>query len=160
MNFRICHEAKDYFANITNVGGAYSSSEEKNRFMMFDPFYCCALIGMASVEIDPDDSDSSDIIQGYPASYRESKALIAGLLISTEAKRKGIDINNPRLESIMLDYLSGEDETLLTDEGIKAINAYSRRGYVLYKELFPERPQSREEFLIGFEKVIKKYAKG
>ena len=154
----MCQDAKTYFSNIINAGGSYSQ-DDKGKFMMFDPFYCCALVGMAAGEIDADESDSTDIIQGYPALYRDSKALIAGLLISTEAQRKGIDINNPKLENIMLEYLSGEDETLLTEEGIKALNAYSRRGFVLYKELFPEKPQSREEFLIGVGAAIKKYEK-
>lgn len=138
MHFKIAQDVKNYFSNIINVGGSHGS-EDRNKFLVFDPYYMCALIGMAACEIDSDESGLVDIIQGYPGVYRDSKAYIAGLLVSSEAKRKGIDLNNPKLEAIMLEYLSSEDDTLLTDEGVKMLNAYSRRGARLYQEVFPDK---------------------
>lgn len=157
MLFKMSQDARAFFGNIVNYGGSHGS-EDKNKMILFDPFYCCALIGMAAIELDPDETGLVDIVQGYPGSYRDSKAYIAGLLVATEAKRKAIDLSDPQIESVMLQYLSSEDETLLTDEGIKTINAYSRRGYILYQELF-DKPQSREEFLAGVCRVIQTYGK-
>ena len=154
MHFKIAQDVKNYFSNIINVGGSHGS-EDRNKFLVFDPYYMCALIGMAACEIDSDESGLVDIIQGYPGVYRDSKAYIAGLLVSSEAKRKGIDLNNPKLEAIMLEYLSSDDDTLLTDEGVKMLNAYSRRGARLYQEVFPDKPLTREEFLSRFDIVMK-----
>lgn len=156
MHFKIAQDVKNYFSNIINVGGSHGS-EDRNKFLVFDPYYMCALIGMAACEIDSDESGLVDIIQGYPGVYRDSKAYIAGLLVSSEAKRKGIDLNNPKLETIMLEYLSSEDDTLLTDEGVKMLNAYSRRGARVYQEVFPDKPLTREEFLSRFNVVMQLY---
>lgn len=70
-----------------------------------------------------------------------------------------IDLNNPKLETMMLDYLTSEDDTLLTDQGIKTLNAYSRRGARLYQEFFPDKPITREEFLAGFDMVMQMYCR-
>ncbi len=158
MHFRMTQDARVYFGNIINVGGSHGS-EDKNKFLIFDPYYCCALIGMAAVELDPDETGFYDIVQGYPGPYRDCKAYIAGLLVATEAKRKGIDIHTPQVETMMLQYLTSEDDTLLSDEGVKTLNAYSRRGFLLYQELFPDKPQSREEFLSGVNLAIQTYEK-
>lgn len=158
MHFKMAQDVRNYFSNIINVGGSHGS-EDKNKFLIFDPYYCCALIGMSACEIDTDETGFVDIVQGYPGAYRDSKAYIAGLLVASEAKRKGIDLNNPKLEAMMLEYLTSEDETLLTDEGIKTLNAYSRKGARLYQELFPDKPLSREEFLLGFNLAVQMYCK-
>lgn len=156
MHFKMAQDVRSYFSNIINVGGSHGS-EDRNKFLIFDPYYCCALIGMGACEIDPDESGFVDIVQGYPGPYRDSKAYIAGLLVASEAKRKGIDIHNPKLESIMLEYLTSDDDTLLTDEGIKMLNAYSRKGARLFQDLFPDKPVSREEFLEGFHLAMSMY---
>lgn len=156
MHFKMAQDVRNYFSNIINVGGSHGA-EDKNKFIIFDPYYCCALIGMGACEIDTDESGLVDIIQGYPGAYRDSKAYIAGLLVASEAKRKGIDLNSSKLESMMLEYLSSEDDTLLTDLGIKTLNAYSRKGAMLYQEMFPDKPMTREEFLAGFALVMQVY---
>jgi len=158
MHFKMAQDVRSYFSNIINVGGSHGA-DDKGKFLIFDPYYCCALIGMGACEIDDDESGLVDIIQGYPGAYRDSKAYIAGLLVASEAKRKDIDLNNPKLEEMMLDYLTSEDDTLLTDQGIKTLNAYSRRGARLYQEMFPDKPTSREEFLASFDLVMQIYCR-
>lgn len=126
---------------------------------MFDVYYCCALIGMAKCEIDSDDTNMHDIIQGYPGPYRESKAYIAGLLVASESKRKGIEAQNPSLETVMLEYITSEDDSLLTDQGVKILNAYSLRGARLLQDLMPDKPTSREEFLLQFNLAMRMHIK-
>lgn len=156
MHFRIADDVRSFFGNIVNSRGSHGS-EDPNKFMVFDPYYLCALIGMAACKIDEDESGMGDIVQGYPGPYRESKAYIAGLLVASEAKRQNIDLNNPKLEMIMLEYLSSENDTLLTDKGIKILNAYSRKGARLYREVFPDKPLTREDFLSRFNVVMQLY---
>ena len=121
--------------------------------------YCCALIGMAAGQIDEDTSELKDLVERYPVQYRDCKAQIAGLLVASEARRLGIDTQSPKLEQIMLQYISNND-TLLSEDGIKTINAYALKGYRLITDypLF-DKPTSREEFLDAFNVAMQFYEK-
>ena len=157
MHFKLSKSAKNFFGNIINLEGSHAS-EDKNKFIQFDVYYCCALIGMAAVQLDEETSDLSDMVEKYPKSYVQCKAYIAGLLIATEAKRLDIDTQSPKLEDIMIQYLSN-DEGMLSEEGIRTLNAYSLKGFHLLCE-FPltDKPTSREEFLEAFYIAIQTYA--
>lgn len=158
MHFKLSKSAKNLFSNIINLEGSHAA-EDKNKFMQFDVYYCCALIGMAAVQLDEETSDLVDMVEKYPKQYAQSKAYIAGLLIATEAKRLGIDTQSSKLEDIMIQYLSNDD-TMLSEDGIKTLNAYALKGYNLLHE-FPleEKPTSREEFIEAFNVAINKYSK-
>ena len=158
MHFKISKNAQKFFSDIISSGG-YQEADNKSKFKyQFDVYYCCALIGMAACKLDEDVSELEDLTENYPKEYTDSKNQIAGLLVASEAKRLGVDIQSPKLESIMLQYLSSDD-TLLSEEGIKALNAYSLKGYNLIHE-FPleEKPTSREEFLEAFNMAMQFYA--
>ena len=144
--------------NIMNLEGSHAA-EDKNKFIQFDVYYCCALIGMAAGQIDEETSELKDLVDKYPVQYRECKAQIAGLLVASEAKRLGIDTQSPKLEQIMLQYLSNND-TLLSEDGVKTLNAYALKGYRLITDypLF-DKPTSREEFLDAFNVAMQFYEK-
>ena len=158
MHFRISKNAYSFFDKIINTEGSHAVSD-KNKFMQFDVYYCCALIGMSAVQLDNDISDLRDIVEKYPKPYADYKAHIAGLLIATEAKRLGINTQSSKLEEIMLKYLS-DDDSLLSEEGVKTLNAYALKGYYLLNE-YPlvEKPTSREEFLEAYNIAVKYYEK-
>lgn len=130
-----------------------------DKFIQFDVYYCCALIGMAAGQIDEDTSELKDLVERYPVQYRDCKAQIAGLLVASEARRLGIDTQSPKLEQIMLQYISNND-TLLSEDGIKTLNAYALKGYRLITDypLF-DKPTSREEFLDAFNVAMQFYEK-
>jgi len=156
MRFMLPESAKNYFSNIMRREGSHAP-DEKNKFLQFDIYYCCALIGMAAGQIDEDTSDLKDMVEKYPAEYRDCKAQIAGLLVASEAKRQGIDMQSPKLEQIMLQYLSNND-TLLSEDGIRTLNAYALKGYWLLMEyLLLDKPTSREEFLDAFSGAMRYY---
>lgn len=158
MHFKISKSAQSFFSNIINLEGSHSS-EDKTKFMQFDVYYCCALIGMAAVEIDNDTSDLKDMVEKYPKAYVDCKSYIAGLLVATEAKRQSIDIHSPKLENIMLQYLS-HDDTMLSEEGVKTLNAYSLKGFRLIQEYpLSEKPLTKEDFLEAFNTAIQYYQK-
>lgn len=131
----------------------------EDKFIQFDVYYCCALIGMAAGQIDEDTSELKDLVERYPVQYRDCKAQIAGLLVASEARRLGIDTQSPKLEQIMLQYISNND-TLLSEDGIKTLNAYALKGYRLITDypLF-DKPTSREEFLDAFNVAMQFYEK-
>lgn len=158
MHFKISKSAQNFFSNIINLEGSHGT-EDKNKFIQFDVYYCCALIGLAAVQLDNDTSDLKDLVERYPKHYASYSAHIAGLLVSTEAKRVNIDPQSPQIEELMLKYLSDES-TMLSEEGINTLNAYALKGYHLISE-FPliEKPTSREEFLEAFNIAINRYSK-
>lgn len=94
MHFKIAKSAQSYFNNIMNLEGSHAA-EDKNKFIQFDVYYCCALIGMAAGQIDEDTSELKDLVERYPVQYRDCKAQIAGLLVASEARRLGIDTQSP-----------------------------------------------------------------
>lgn len=158
MHFKIAKSAQSYFGNIMNLEGSHAA-EDRNKFIQFDVYYCCALIGMAAGQIDEETAELKDLVDKYPVQYRDCKAQIAGLLVASEAKRLGIDTQSPKLEEIMLQYLSDSD-TLLSKDGIKTLNAYALKGYHLITD-YPliDRPTSREEFLDAFNVAMRLYEK-
>lgn len=158
MHFKIAKSAQSYFGNIMNLEGSHAA-EDKNKFIQFDVYYCCALVGMAAGQIDEDTTELKDLVDKYPVPYRDCKAQIAGLLVASEARRLGIDTQSSKLEQIMLQYL-GNNDTLLSEEGIKTFNAYALKGYHLISE-YPlvDKPTSREEFLDAFNIAIQYYEK-
>lgn len=159
MHFTMSKSAQDFFSNIISQEG-FHGSKDKNKFIQFDVYYCCALIGMAAVQLDDDTSDlKAQLVDKYPKAYSEYKAHIAGLLVATEAKRQGIDLQSSKLEEIMLQFLSG-DSTMLSEEGIKTLNSYSLKGYQLIHEYpLKEKPTTKEEFLEAFNVALQKYHK-
>lgn len=157
MHFKMSKNAQDFFKDIMNLEGSHAV-ENKNKFIQFDIYYCCAMIGMAAVQRDEDTSSLRDLVENYPKSYADYKAQIAGLLVATEAKRQNIDIQSPKLEDVMLTYLN-DDKTMLSDDGIKSLNAYSLKGFHLIHEYpLEDKPTSREEFLLGFHQALQYYS--
>lgn len=156
MHFKISKNAYSFFDNIFNKEGSHAAPD-KNKFIQFDVYFCCALIGISAVQLDDDATDLRDIVEKYPKPYADHKEHVAGLLIATEAKRLGIDLQSSKLEEIMLKYLS-DDDTMLSEEGIKTLNAYALKGYYLLNE-YPlvDKPTTREEFLDAFYAAMKFY---
>lgn len=62
MHFKIAKSAQSYFNNIVNLEGSHAA-EDKNKFIQFDVYYCCALIGMAAGQIDEDTSELKDLVK-------------------------------------------------------------------------------------------------
>ncbi len=104
---------------IYYTGDIHGSADEITEFCMkFEPT--------------EDTSDLANMVEKYPKPYIESKAYIAGLLVSTEAKCQGIYPQSPRLEDLMIQYLSNDD-TMLSEEDVKTLNAYALKGYNLIR---------------------------
>lgn len=157
MHFKISKKAQSYFDNIMRLEG-YKGSDNSNKFLQFDVYYCCALVGMAAGKFDNNTADLQDIIDKYPAAYLSYRAQIAGLIVTAESSRLGVDPSSSELEKVLLSYLSSNN-TLLSDNGVKALNAYSLKGYHLIEEqLMGDKPDTREEFLEAFYSVMKEYS--
>lgn len=96
--------------------------------------------------------------------YKNIRKITALKLPFTKADGSVISNNfimmaNGKLEQIMLQYISNND-TLLSEDGIKTLNAYALKGYRLITDypLF-DKPTSREEFLDAFNVAMQFYEK-
>lgn len=150
MHFKISKQAQKFFSNIVPFEGSHSTESNKNDFkfkLQFDVYYCCALIGLAACKIDDSGGDLKDLTENYPKEYYENRMYIAGLLVASEAKRQGIDSGSSKIETLMLRYLSNDERTYLSDDGIKMLNSYSLGGFNIVSEILADKPTSREEFL-------------
>lgn len=159
MHFKMSKVAQYFFGNILPSDGSHSSESNRSdcKFkLQFDVYYCCALVGLAACKIDENATDLRDLTDNYPREYSENRMYIAGLLIASEAKRQGIDSESPQIENLMLQYLSNDETTYLSDDGIKILNSYSLEGFNIIKDFLPDKPTSREEFLEAFKLALDK----
>ena len=152
MRFRLAKEFKRYFNNIMTEGGYMGG--DKNKFLQFDVYYNCALIGFAALKIDKETSDLEDMIQTYPKEYKNSKPYIARLMIATELKKQGFDVTNRDLEKLMLKYLDNNNDTHLSNDGFDLLNAYSLAGAQIYRDRSADAPRTKEDFLLTVNKII------
>ena len=65
MHFTMAKSAQDFFSNIIASEGSHGL-KEKNKFIQFDVYYCCALIGMAAVQL-----DDIQFHEAYPDAFAE-----------------------------------------------------------------------------------------
>ncbi len=158
MHFKMSKNAQAFFSNIISPSGSHGADNKTKFKFQFDVYYCCAMIGMAATQLNEDSSDLNDLTENYPKPYVDCRAQIAGLLVASEAKRRGVDMQSAMLEPMMLEYLS-DNETMLSDEGIRTLNAYALRGYQLLREYpLTEKPSSREDFLEAFNVAMQLYS--
>lgn len=93
--------------------------------------------------------DTLDVIfnDSYPDKYVDSRDYIAGLLIATEAERKGIEKDNATaLQQLMLNYVDYESPTRLSKMGVDMLNQYSSKGMDIIRSSI-SRPTHIEDFL-------------
>ncbi len=88
----------------------------------------------------------------------EKKATVVDFVIE-DSEENDNNADADRAEWLMLQYLSNND-TLLSEDGIKTLNAYALKGYRLITDypLF-DKPTSREEFLDAFNVAMQFYEK-
>jgi len=148
MAFRLPKACRQFFDEIVTTGSAGRS--EENKFIWFDAYYLCLLVGLSKSKISPDPSllEAGDFIDNYPEPYIGSRDYIAGLLIATEADRLGIikeDAN--ALQKLMLDYVDYESPNRLSKFGIDTLNQYAARGAEVIRDTLSGKPSSLEVFI-------------
>ena len=124
MPFRLPKKCRTYFDPLTG-------KDRKDKLeLLFDGYYLSALVGMAQIKIDgKPDLEASELVDEYPTSYRDSRDYIAALLITTEAKRKPVNMENASdLEQLMTELVDSHSKTRLSLEGENRLNQYASRG--------------------------------
>lgn len=147
MAFRITSKCRNYFEFIYD-------KENKNGTklkLLFDAYYLCLMVGLASEMYDENPKlEPSEITDTYPGDYIQSRDYIAGLLIATERKRRGMqESDSGALEKLMAEYLDPESKTRLKSIGEDRLNQYAARGIDIMMDVIP-KPYELETFIISY----------
>lgn len=148
MPFRLPKKCRSYFADITD------RSDETKLDTLFDGYYLCALVGLAQGKLNENDPDleSTAFVDNYPSDFAESGDYIAGLLISAEAKRKGIPANGANaLEKVMTKIVESQSRTRLSPYGEELLNKYADWGINVMLEKMMGHTSLEEFFQDYFE---------
>lgn len=144
MDFKLPKESRDYFKYLVKRGDGGARFD-----MLFDQYYFCLMIGLNRKTLLSDEHLEPDrFIDAYPGDYQPQADLIAGLLISAELERKGIEKDDrASIEQEMLLVLDHQSPTRLSEQGMKILNQYAAYGFSVIREQIL-LPQSLEEFLV------------
>ena len=121
------------------------------KFLMFDAFYCCALIGLDARRVGSDDELEGEVfVNGYPEDFKGQADILAGLLIDAELDRKGIQPGDrASIEREMIKLINPTSATRLSEDGNKLLNQYAAHGFKLLRDHMMA-PGTLEEFLVAF----------
>jgi hypothetical protein len=146
MSFHLPADARTFFRSFM---GTHDSNA--TRFLMFDAYYACLMIGLDARKIGNEAELESDVfVVEYPDAYVSQSDVIAGLLIDAELDRKGIDASDrASVEDEMIKLLNPASATRLSTAGNKLLDLYAAYGIrqVLDKML---PPSTVEDFLVGY----------
>lgn len=155
MSFYLHIRARPWFGIKEGVPFAQTSSPGKStRFLMFDAFYCCLLVGLdlrrhgKGEQLEP-----SEFTKGYPEDYRSQAELIAGLLVDAELARQDIrEDDKQSIEQEMVRLLDLSSVTRLSDEGDRYLNLYAEAGFEKLEERIPAA-DNVEDFMVAYNSV-------
>ena len=146
--FRLRKEAKSWFKEI---------NDKNNLSIDFDLFYFCLMAGLA-LNIKKDDflvSDTSELIEYFPARYKEKSRIIVSIFLSRQLSSQGVNLTDKKAaHNYISKLISPESQSLLSDEGVRLINAYAYRGYEELITWFSVKPHTLESFLRIFSQKI------
>ena len=147
MAFKITSKCRAYFQYIYDKD---NKNGTKLR-LLFDEYYLCLMVGLAAQMYDENPKlEPSEITDTYPGDYAQSRDYIAGLLIATERKRRGMpESDSAALEKLMTEYLDPESKTRLNSAGEDRLNQYAARGIDILMDVV-QKPYDLETFLINY----------
>jgi hypothetical protein len=121
------------------------------RFLMFDAYYCCLLLGLDSRRLgDETKLEADKFIEAYPESFKGQAELIAGLLVDAELNRLEIDLEDrTRIEKEMVRLLDLTSSTRLSADGDRLLNRYAVSGFERLRDSMVA-PDNVDDFLVGY----------
>ncbi|RWO22201.1 hypothetical protein [Mesorhizobium sp.] len=128
--------------------------EAAARFLMFDAYYCCLLLGLDARRLgDETNLESDKFIDGYPDSFKGQAELIAGLLVDAELGRLEIGPDDrDDIEREMVRLLDLTSVTRLSTAGDNLLNRYAVTGFDRLRDaMLP--PDNLEDFLVGYHEL-------
>jgi len=150
MTFHLPVGARDFFS-IRN-GRPFATTEgSANRFIIFDAFSCCMLLGLDRRQYGEDEQlETRNFIVGYPDTHRAQAVIYAGMLVDAELARKDIaPEDRASVEHEMITLLDLTSPTRLSDAGTTLLNLYAASGFERLRTTLSS-PANLEDFLIDY----------
>lgn len=156
MSFYLHNRARSWFGiqDTRAFARTTAPSKEAVRFLMFDAFYCCLLVGLDMRRHGKEEQlEPAEFTKVYPEDYRSQAELIAGLLVDAELARQDIrEDDGPAIEQEMVRLLDLKSSTRLSSEGDDYLNLYAAAGFEKLEERIPP-PDNLEDFMVAYHSV-------
>lgn len=147
MTFVMPKAARGFFRTITE------RTVPGSRYIMFDTYYVCLLLGLDARRLGPAEELESDRFlpgEAYPEDYKAQADFIAGLLIDAELDRNRIDLSNKAsVEAQMVLLLDPSIPTGLSATGSERLNRYAVGGFARVEEEMIA-PAKLEDLLVRY----------
>lgn len=147
MSFVMPKAARAFFRTITE------RTVPGSRYIMFDTYYVCLLLGLDARRLGPAEELESDRFlpgDAYPEDYKAQADYIAGLLIDAELDRNRIDLTNKAsVEGQMVLLLDPSNPTGLSAIGSERLNRYAVGGFARIEEEMIA-PAKLEDLLVRY----------
>jgi hypothetical protein len=142
-----------YFQLSTDVVKWFSDIE-KHYPIRFDLYYLCAVVGIR-FEVKSDPVNAKDLIENFPGGFEHTGRLLIGLLLSTELRLAGVDLDEKtEVERTIGHLVDPASPSNLSDDGVKLMNKYAQGGFNYLFEKFADRPRSIETFIRKYSKLF------
>lgn len=155
MSFILPKGARDFFGFDGNRAFAKRGPvkrEGATRFLLFDAYYCCVLLGLDQARIGDTGNLEAEpfYTAGYPDPYKGQAELIAGLLVDAELRRLNVSVDDREdVERQMVRLLNLTSPSRLSSAGDTLLNQYGVAGFdKLHDEML--EPDNLEDFLVGY----------
>jgi hypothetical protein len=124
------------------------------RFLLFDAYYCCALLGLDSARLGDDaELEGASFLAAYPEAYKGQAEIVAGLLVDAELRRLGINSDDRQdVEGKMVELLDLTSPSRLSVKGDNLLNLYAVTGFDRLQAGMLE-PDTVEDFIVGYQRL-------
>ncbi len=136
--FKLSKDARDWFAPAFRESHPMSTQ--------FDQYYLCLLIGLKYKERAKFDVGSA-FIDYWISDYNGIKELLLGLLLTSKLESMGIEVDErDAVQELCSGLFTQKDTTLLTQEGLSALDQIAHGGFKVLAESFPDDDRPRSQF--------------
>jgi hypothetical protein len=146
MPFRLRRDSRKWFQDIA---GDFEVD--------FDMYYLCLVAGLAAGgrRAEVKTSDTTELVDTFPGSYREKGRVIIALFLATEIERMGISQDDREaVHKQIRELVDPRTPSQLSEDGMKLMNQISYGVFDVLTEQFDDRPRSIESFLVGYDRLF------
>ena len=100
-------------------------------------------------------SATAELVDDFPGSYRPNGRMIVALFLSREIRALGINYSERvTLHQAIHQLIDPLSSSILSEEGMRAMNYYAWGGFEVLQEWFEDRPRAIEVFLPVFKERL------
>lgn len=147
-DFRIRSDCRTWFQRVLD--------NSELRLLLFDPYYLCFLIGVASGhKRSPTEggTEATAFVDTFPRPYDQQQRLLLGLMLAAELRGAGVDVADRASVNDIVNSLAGVGG--INAAGVATMNAYASGGFdVLITRYEGEEPWNLEEFMPRYLRIL------